>query len=374
MKRVLYFTQNLAHFRCFESFEEDARFKSKFLCFYPGGEFKSIRRFAMRIRLRDRKCVFSIDKAVEEIAAFNPDVLVVSDFCSAAVSAALRPDCKRVYVHHGILQSYAKELKWEQETLDCWRGFDLYCGATKAFQEWVRFIRPDIQPNQIIDACPQLDLLCGVGAPKTQMIPANLDLHASKVLLFFPFELKDYSNEATTHLEDYFWVCTALESIARRSKWVVLVKLKPTKSDEIDILNNPQLTWGKQYVRSYEALRTSKSLGWLDPLEPAYEYLKAADLVVLTGTSTLELEAALAHKPLVLINTEGDPYFNDPLKSVQLGIAKSVSNRSVPELEEAITLAMFDNDQLRQSKFLQYHGIRTGSTAHLTIQDALARL
>jgi hypothetical protein len=140
------------------------------------------------------------------------------------------------------------------------------------------------------------------------------------------------------------------------------------------MLSKPQFAWGKQYIKSYKALGASKCIAWVDSDEPAYDYLVVSDAIILTGTSTLEIEATLAHKPLVVVNTEGDPYFDDPLESIKIGVAIGVVNRSIPELEEALMLAMSGNDRLLQTKFLRYHGIRTDSKAYQIIQDALAGL
>ena len=379
-RRVLYFMPDLEHARVFESFLPHPQLREKVLCPYPhptnGLVSEGLDDFGL-----ERMYYSDLAEAGRLARQFEPHVLVVSDLNRPLQQQLMIKSGKRVFVHHGLIASYVKSMPFGTDLPKLrqqWGGYDLYCGAGQAFSEWIRFISPGTVDNRILlNACPQLDLVrpAYVNQHRDLILAQTKNPTAQKSILFFGFELKDYSQESTPHLQDFYWTLIELERLARANNWLVFLKSKGGKERMLNFLSaHTNLTWTSGYANDFTATMASKHVHLIDTTTHAYRYL-FADVIVINGCSTTEIEAAMIHKPLVIVNCEQDKYFDDPYSSLKSGVAIGVDHRNPADLEAALSKAQSTLNPTAQDSFIcTTHGILNDGLHYRRIQERILTL
>lgn len=94
------------------------------------------------------------------VNTFVPDVYVQADLSPMQKNIVLPSKCKRVYVSHGLVPNYAKDIKKHIGVSNgSWNSCDLYCGGTKIFENWIKSVVEKTENKILLNALPQLDIL-----------------------------------------------------------------------------------------------------------------------------------------------------------------------------------------------------------------------
>lgn len=268
---------------------------------------------------------------------------------------------KKVYLGHGMIGKHVKSRGKSKG----WGGFDLYCGASHIFKDYITYAA-DIDPNKIlINALPQFDLLYNPDYYNSYRKKFTSSFgNASKILLFLGFCCKDRW-DFNDHNEDYFQTAIALEKIARKNNWKVMIKARQQEGEMIGFAaKNKNL---HKYIKDYQQLKNSPYIHFINTNSHIYRYY-FADIIVGNGCTTGEIEACLMHKPLVLVRTKSGPKY-DPFDSDTIGAATMV--RNINDLEAALNKPA---NIVQQDKLIQSLGITNDGQAHRRIQDKVVEL
>ncbi len=372
MKKIIYAITSLSHKRVFETFEPRDDAEQMIL-----GPMPKITNTNMIVpedysdfRIKNIKLYWNKKEMQEAINKFQPEVYVEASL-PIAHGIVLPKNCKKVYVSHGMVGNHVKGIiKKAGFDTSVWKGCDLYCGATKVFEEWVKHVAKVGNDKILLNALPQLDILHDpnyYNSYRQKVLSRTKHPKAKRVLLFVGFCCKDRF-DFNTHNEDYFSTVIALERFARRHDWLVMVKPRQTFQAMTKFLQSHK--WGGKYIKEYSDIQQSKHLHFITTTGHIYRYF-FADAIVLNGTSTVEVEACAIKKPLFIVRTcikdRTDPY--DMIKE---GAAMSIPD--LCELEHDLT-QHFDYGKFhwpdRQVQRISDMGIKFDGQMHVRAQDRI---
>ena len=363
--KVLYFTRSLAHQRALESFKPRDKMEQLILAPEPNITSNLVPEDyrAFRISVKTYK---NISQAQSIANQFKPDVFAQTNTSKDII---LTKECKRVYIGHGMIGNHVKAMGKAKT----WLGFDLYCGATNTFRDWVNFSGDS--NNCALNALPQFDLLHDhyyYNSHRTKVLDATKNPGAKNVVLFCGFCCKDRP-DFNLHNEDYFKTAIALEKIARKNNWLIMIKPRHTFPKMIQFLKkNARWGWPTKYIKPYTDIQSSEYLHFITTNTHIYRYF-FADLFVCNGCSTFEIEACLINKPLVLVRTHVDAKSYDPFKTVGAGAGTQV--KDINRLEDVVTKAIIGKEHIgKQNALIKDLGIINDGKAYLRVQEALEKL
>jgi hypothetical protein len=369
MKKVVYFANSLAHKRVLESFKEVDYLDQTMVVPRPqitsGLVPENYKDFGVKkvITFNDHADANRIIKKI------NPDILAQTGV-KKIISV---PDkTKKVYIGHGMVGNHVTSLSKRGKSR-AWKGFDLYCGQTKVFEEWVEHATGEKQ-NVLLNACPQLDLLADkkyILEYKNKVIKHSRNKNPNKVILFCGFCCKQ-REDFMLHNEDYFSTALELDRISKKHNYLTLIKPKQSFRDMFRFLQD-NAAWGIKYMSDYDALaaENSQHSHFINTTSHIYRYF-FADMFVCNGCSTVELEACVVNKPLVLVRTKSGKNY-DPFNTVSVGAGVQVSN--IKDLESAVVDGLSGNNHVApQKELLKKFGIVADGKAHERIQRAMVNL
>jgi hypothetical protein len=368
MKKIIYTITSLSHKRVFESFDVRSDVKQMIVGPVPkitnGIIPEDYRDFKIKnIRLYKNK------KEIQNIVnKFKPNIYVEASL-PVARGIKLPIDCRKVYVSHGMVGNHVKDIiKKAGFNTSVWKGCDLYCGATKIFENWVKHVAKVDESKILLNALPQLDILHDpdyYDSYRRKVLATTKNPNAKKVLLFVGFCCKDRI-DFNSHNEDYFRAVIELEKIARKNNWLVMVKPRQTFNNMMKFLYNH--SWGRKYIEKYKKIQQSKYLHFITTTGHIYRYF-FSDLIVLNGTSTVEIETCAINKPLFIIKTQCK---DDPYDTIKTGCATHVSDLN--KLEYYFTNYKKFHCPNKQKYHILNAGILFDGKMHKRIQDKLVTL
>ena len=362
-KRILYFIRSLAHRRVFESYVERDDMDQLVLAPKPI-IIDDILEGYNNFGIKNIKFYNNDLEAQAVIKSFKPDVFVQEDF--PAITNVL-PGCKKAFVMHGIIGNHVIGL-CKPDKKSPWNGFDLYCGATKRFEEIVHHITGK-KSEVLLNALGQLDLL---NNPNYCMPHRNGVLFENKrpSILFCGFCCKNTS-DFKLHNEDYFKTVYELERLAKKNNWLVMIKPRQGTKQVMVFLQQTR-RWAKQYAKTYQSIVKSKYLHFIDFRANPCKYF-SSDIIMCNGCSTLEIEACVINKPLVIVRTKSGLGY-DPFNTVSSGAAIGI--KDINDIEKTIKdiLSGKNSHVSEQKALLKSLNILTDGLAHKRIQDRLKTL
>jgi len=369
-KKIMYLITSLAHKRVFESFEERDDMKQMVVGPKPVITSGIVPEDYSDFKIKNIQTYSKYGEIQSIVNKFKPDIFVQASLpCASGIK--LSSGCKKVYVSHGMIGNHTKgTIKKSELNTSVWRGCDLYCGATKVFADWVKHVAKVDNNKILLNALPQLDILCDENYYKScrKKILNNTNFPgAKKVILFVGFCCKDrYS--FVKHNEDYFRSVLALEKIAKKNNWLVMVKPRHEYARIMKFLQTH--AWGKKYIKSYANIQQSKHLYFITTTGHIYRYF-FADAIVLNGTSTVEVEACAIKKPLFIVRTEVDKKY-DPHGVLNAGAAVGVHNLDKLELylEQHFGDGNFHSPD-KQTRIIKDMEITFDGKMHARIQNKL---
>lgn len=360
VKKILYFIRSLAHKRVFESYRERNDMVQMVLGPKPlviDGVMDDYRNFGIK-----NIKIYNSDREAKLITnSFKPDIFVQEDF--PRLNFALS-GCREVYVAHGMAGNHVLSL-CRRDAKGPWNGFDLYCGATKRLKGVVDYITG--KKNEVlVNALGQFDLLSypGYFRPSKNNI---LFENKKPSILFCGFCCKNTS-DFKLHNEDYFKTVYELERLAKKNDWLVIIKPRQGTKQVVDFLKQSG-GWTKQYVKTYQSIVKSKYLHFIDFRANPCKYF-SADIIMCNGCSTLEIEACIINKPLVVVRTKSGPKY-DPFNTVSSGAAIKVENINNIEKTVMDIISVGNTRTKEQNGLLKDLNILTDGLAYKRVQDRL---
>lgn len=372
MKKVLYFMYSLPNVRVFESFKEREDLEQVLVV---NGAEKQVKQYLYNFGIKNIIYIKDISEAQMFVNKYKPDIFVGSDINSKKIK--LDENCRRVFVMHGFIPSGYADDPLQEHKIDEWKGFDLYCGAANEFTEWVNRIYPnsDNKDKILLNALPELDLLVRPESNKIkEKVIEKTGFIPEKILLYFPFKIKDDRISALFN-EEFCWLIMALEELARKNNWLVMVKTKRVKNYNSKYVVRNFLKYIKDkkilaYKDKVNNILDSKFIYFIEDLH-AYDYW-FADAVIVNGHSSIEIMSCIQKKPLVLCRSTCK---NDPYHSVSKNVAQVLYEKDQKKLEEILIGSIINNDILNKEEFVtSYHGIILDGNACKRIQDKFVKM
>jgi len=373
MKKILYVLTSLSHKRCYESFVERNDCAQMIAGLKPVITQKIIPEDYSDFNIKNIK-FYSNKKDLQGIVnSFRPDIYVQASIpCADGIK--LPSGCKKVYLSHGLIGNHVKGIvKSLPGSVPKWRGCDLYCGGTKIFEDWIKYSAKCSSSKILLNAVPQFDLIKSpnyYNSYRDEIISNSRNPHASKVILFAGFCCRE-RDDFKAHNEDYFKTVIELERLAMKHNWLVMVKPRQYYPKMMKFLKAQK--WGNKYYKKYAEIQKSKYLHFITTTGHIYRYF-FADIFVLNGCSTIEIEACIAQKPLIAVRTNKlitkDTY--DPYNTVSFGAAHEI--KRIESLEGCLLNVDFGDKLVKQKQLIDNMKLTIDGKMHERIQNKLRDL
>lgn len=381
MKKVLYVITSPSHKRCFESFAEHPQLEQMVIGpppvatrfvpeDYSDFKLKSIQHTSKDVAGSIAEC----------IKTFRPDICVQPDLSAIHNIAQAKSGnkYKRVYVSHGMIGNHVKDLmKVEHFETSVWRGMDLYCGATKIFADWIKYVAGVGDDKILLNALPQLDILHNsdyYNSYRDAVVKKTKYPNAQKVILFMGFCCKD-RHDYKAHNADYFRTAIELGRIAKQNGWLVMIKPRQTHDEMLGFLQTH--TWGNQFISEYKALHNNPNVHFIGPSSNHVYRYYFADAFVFNGCSTAEIEVCAINKPLFVVRTDKKCIDSgyDPYNTITNNAGTPISN--ISDLENKL-VDCIDNrkyhDPKKQLELINKMNISFDGKMYERIQNKLLEL
>lgn len=365
-KKVLYYIHSMCRSRVIRLFKEDPDLEQIIVGPKPTS-YNGIPEDYVNFGIKNIKTYDSLKQAQSIINYLNPDVIVQTDMVDGI---SFPKSAKRVFIMHGAIGNHTRDL-FPANMFKKWKGFDLYCGATEEFRSWVGYLTGN-SDKVLLNALPQFDLFHTNNyktLDKKEFLEKTKNPSAKKIILYCGFCCKnrvDYNS----HNEDYFNIVLKLQKISEKNNWLALIKPRQEYKQIKKFISQNSLF--KQYEQAYAEAQNSRYLHFIHPDSSVYNYF-FTDLVISNGYSTIEIEASLAHKPLIIVRTKDKPEQYDPFRTLEFGAGKYVSN--MEKLETSI-IDIIDSDAhiSKQDNLIRARGIFIDGLACKRIQEKIKKI
>ena len=366
MKKILYFLSFLGHKRAYESLKDIEGVEQVVLGPKPkiiDGVLEDYSGFGI-----SNIATYSDKKEAQRIIDnFNPDVFVRAEALGGII---VNNRCKRVLIGHGLIGDHVADLIRNGLQFMV-KGEDLYCDADGWFERNAKLIDIGSEAKFVRNALPQLDLLSSPDyyePNRSKLMLNSNNTSPEKVILFCGFCCKDRS-DFKDHNEDYFETIAELERIATKNNWLIVIKPRQNFKKTMGFLDGAK--GFAKYKKIYSDLAKSKQLHFINYESNVYKYF-FADAIIINGCSSIELEACVAKKPLIIVRTKSKPDY-DPFKTVTSGAAFGVKN--IRDLESTIKVALNKKSYTQKQKdLLSARGMVVDGLAYQRVQNAILEL
>jgi hypothetical protein len=368
--KVVYYVHSLAHKRVLESFSDVDGMEQTIVAPKPIITSNVIPEDYRDFKIKNIVTYSNNNDANRLIQKISPDVVAQT---TTGNIVNIPGGSKKVYISHGMIGNHVKAMS-KRGTAKTWHGFNLYCGSTPIFKEWIEHATGNKQ-NILLNSFPQFDLLYDdyVKEYKDDVINTTRNNSPAKTILFCGFCCKDRA-DFKLHSEDYFSTAVELERISRKHNFLIFMKPRHSFSRTVEFLkqNARRWSWTPSQVQSYVDIKNSKHIHFITTNSHIYRYY-FADLVVCNGCSTAEIEACILNRPLVLTRTKVKKEEYDPFSTVSSGAGVQVSD--INNLE-GVVLDSFNGDShiIKQNELLKSNNIVVDGKAHKRIQRGIMSL
>ena len=296
------------------------------------------------------KDFYKHSQLIRGIKEFNPDVLATTSQRFLTTRLADRTPC--VFLNHCILRSgdYFKD-----QALGCYNNFDLLFVATKQCKQTLLDLNILNEKKIITNALPQLDLLYDVVSNNDfyrNLICKLVDFNPNRIISVFQHNL--YQRPDLNKI--YYNSIIALANLAERNNWLILVKEKVENSFEYLSKLNAKNDDILNVFNSFNELKINKHVRFFSNVENPYLCF-CADAIVVFNRYSVETEAHLAKKPLIVIENNKNKENLGELNEIKNSISYIISNEN--ELENLVR-HIFLNPESRnklQEKFIDFLGV-----------------
>ena len=203
---------------------------------------------------------------------------------------------------------------------------------------------------------PQLDILYNGIRPITK----------KPSIIFFGFAAKQRV-DFVKHNEDYFRTAVALGKIKGFDIYIKPRQEKKKLMAYFHTHNLPELR--QQYEKTYNL----SHIHYIPPMNTHVLNYYSADIFVINGCSTVEIEATALQKPLFVVRTQQNSQHGyDPYDTVKSGAAIEITNLN--KLEEIISNVDKYYQPEKQKALLNKMGITFDGQHHRRIQERILKL
>ena len=365
MKKVVYFIRTLSHRRSFETLVERDDVEQMILgpqSHVLNGVPQGYGDFGIKnVQIFD-----TLGGAQKILDAFKPNILVQSEFEERIKAPGT---CKRVFVGHGMIGNHTIKL-FKKGMNKAKPPFDYCCAQTKMFENFFNHIT-ERKNNILFNAMPQFDLLYNKDYyTKYRDIVLNSSKiqNPSRIILFCGFCCKNRP-DYNLHNEDYFNTVIELAKISKRNNWLSIIKPRQHHDKAINFMKKSKKM--TKYIKPFTDAINSSNLHCIEHISNTYRYF-FADVIMCNACSTVEIEACVVNKPLILVRTKADATY-DPFDTVLSGAANLVKN--INNLERTINMVSADTSYVvKQNKLLKSKGIVVDGMAHKRVQDLICKI
>jgi hypothetical protein len=304
---------------------------------------------------------------------FCPDFYIQPDMSPMQHKIKLPSLCRRIYVSHGMVGRHVKNMvhknKWD---VSVWKGCNLYCGATKIFEDWVEYAAKVNKSSIILNAIPQFDVLYNLKNKNNDTLKDNIfrsmkNDRFKSILFFGGFCCKDRV-DFLEHNEDYFKTCAELEKLAEKNNWLILVKPRQVYGQINEFLIKHQKNWNgwtKKYIDFYNRIQKSKYLKFINTSCGIENYYLISDAIIINGCSTMEVESYILKKPLIIVNSNTQSISYNSFSNDEDSTAYRVSDFS--KLEGHIQMALYprqDDMEIKRQALLKSYELEIDGKMH----------
>lgn len=282
---ILYVITDSNHDRVFRSFQEDPRVE-QIICVHDSVSRSG---YNLRTTIHGGKQSF---KAVFD--AFCPDVVVQTSDTKTLRRYVKSYGAKHVFMAHGMYSRSPNVVGMANNGF--WAGFDLFCGMTNNNADL--FSDHMVVESNTLTQLDELYKYVGDENVRDEILSKSMT-NAEKMILVFGHDMK-YRHCLDPYHEDYYRSVIELAHLAEQYNWYVCIKVKGNRDvQHIDWLIENGNEWASEIKAEYLSAINNRHIRRLAEGANQYQYMAAADAIVVSARSTTETEAVLADKPLV---------------------------------------------------------------------------
>lgn len=308
------------------------------------------------------------------INSYRPDVFVQCDDVETMTSVIKERGIKNVFLNHGVWPHSPNNRSRVSNAR--WARFDLVCGATRRFRDLhEQYAHPNFKAPVVINTLTQFDVLYqklqNQLEDRRHVIRSSKNKNATKLITLFGHHCDD---RVSLHSQNagYYRGVIELEALARKHNWLLAVKSKTPKVDEF--IRKIKVQWANELREPYFKAMNGDYVLAIEPHTDPYKYF-CSDVIVCSARSTIEVETALARKPLIRIYVPWGPkhevepqYENGTMDFEAAYVLKDWDS-----LETLMMNAINNSTGLnsKQDDFIKYLEIIFDGKAHIRLIDAI---
>jgi hypothetical protein len=306
------------------------------------------------------------------IEKFKPTVLTQCDLSKCTIPLVKKYRLKHVFINHGFWPRSPNNMGRFKDKF--WETFDLFCGATHVLQEI--FDKSEKKMNIATNALPQFDTLYNKtrdpNTSRKKLMEKYGAFDAGAVITLFG-NIKGRVSLMPFN-RGYYETAIELGKLAKRNKWLVLIKTK-TKGPE-EYLSACKDGWVKSIRPEYNRLKSNEYVRFVDIQSSPYE-LFCSDIIINSARSTVDIEASLVRKPLIRVWLQTQE-LDDNILSYETGVLDFGAAHLLKDIGdlESMVCECLDENKLadKQEKFVNSLGIIFDGKAYTRVLDAIKEL
>jgi len=365
-KRIMYHFMKREHVRVFESFKPEKGIK----------QFACTPNFISSKGLQLPHYKYDIDYHFKfSLKNQKPNVVVQCHNSGTWHTKMKKYGMKIVYVGHGVWDASPANVK--RSFSETWANFDLLLGGIHNFRTLLMNNANVPSEKIVLNALPQFDVLYDRVQRSNECRRALLEnSQANKIVTIFGH--KYGRSDFIAHSVDFYLSVIKLAKLAEKNNWLLVVKPKKENTFSfIDIKAKSGEAWAVEIIDEFMSLKESPYVKFVAPFGDPYPIIAATDVIVLAGRSTVEIEACLANKPLVIVRVADNVFAggNDNLDTIKNDCAYHADSQDV--FEEIILTAVNSDNAVQlqnQNKHMFDLGLTFDGQHHKRALQAIKEL
>lgn len=308
----------------------------------------------------------SQDEVKNIISKEKPDVFVQSRNKGDLHKFLGSYSIKKIMIGHGVFTNSEYVAGLIKSSNNVYASFDKICVATEMFDRKPLLKNTTVNKNNVIaTGLSQFDCLYDIIAKNR--FKCTDQMYDKNVLLVGGHAIRRIGKTLDYVPRDEHYKCVFdVAKICIKNNWRLWIK---PRSNYLSFLhkNVSALKWAKKYINEYKLLLKHNNITMLDADTNIYEYFNA-DLAILDGWSTAELEMCLAKIPMIIFNSSD---LNDYLGTVKINAAMLISD--IEKIESSINNVIGRKNELmnNQNKFIENIGVKFDGNSHNRILDVI---
>lgn len=281
---------------------------------------------------------------------------------------------KSVFIGHGVWDN--SPINTKRTSSKIWHHYDLLCGGILNFKSLLINNAGIAKDKIVLNALPQFDVLYDrvKNTKKYRKVILGSSSYTKIIVLFgHNNSKKDFQANSI----DFYESAIRIAKIASDNGWLLVVK--PKKETTISFIQakaSAGTPWATSLMGKFMALYNNKNVIFESQFSDPYQYIAASDMVVVAGRSTIEIEACLANRPLIIVRTSDNEFAEyDSLGTITSGAATHVDN--IEKLSTVIidTAGSTNSDQMnKQDAFIKTLGLSFDGKHHIRVLRAMRKL